>query len=350
MAIPELLARLLAAPGPSGHEGAASAVWREAAGAFAEVTSDVMGSSFARVRGTGDASLVAIVGHIDEIGIVVTHVEDSGMLAFRSLGGFDPAVLVGQRVELLTRGGPLAGVIARRWRPAEERKENRGVELKQLHVDVGARDGDEARSLVTPGDPGVIAAAPVELAGDRIAARALDNRLGAYIALESARRLAESGGAGGDVVAVASVQEELELQGARAAAFALQPDVAIVVDVTPASDVPGGDPRETGKAELGSGPVIARGATLSPIVYDLLRSAAEAEGIATAIEVNTRATNTDADVILYSRMGVPTGLVSVPLRYVHSPVETAQLSDVEAVIGTIVSFVRRLEPGTSFVR
>jgi putative aminopeptidase FrvX len=152
------------------------------------------------------------------------------------------------------------------------------------------------------------------------------------------------------VVAVATVQEELGLGGARAAAFRLEPDVAIVVDVTPASDVPGGDPRESGAAKLGGGPVIARGATLSPIVYDLLSSAAEAEGIATAVEVNTRDTKTDADVILYSRAGVPTGLVSVPLRYLHSPIETAQLSDVEATIRTIVSFVQRLEPGASFVR
>jgi putative aminopeptidase FrvX len=177
MAIPDLLARLLAASGPSGHEGAAAAVWREAAGAFAEVTSDVLGSSFARVPGEAGRPLVAIVGHIDEIGVVVTHVEDSGMLAFRGLGGLDAAVLVGQRVELLTRDGPVAGVIARRRRSADERKENRGVEVKELHVDVGAHDGDEARLLVMPGDPGVIAAPPVELAGDRIAARALDNRL-----------------------------------------------------------------------------------------------------------------------------------------------------------------------------
>jgi endoglucanase len=188
------------------------------------------------------------------------------------------------------------------------------------------------------------------LAGGRLAARALDNRLGAYIALEAARRVAEAGTAAGDVVAIASVLEELGLQGARAAAFALEPDVAIVVDITPASDVPGGDPRETGKAELGGGPVIARGATLSPDVFELLASAAETEGIRTAIEVNTRQTQTDADVILHSRRGVPTGLVSVPVRYAHTPVETAQLSDVEDTIKTIVAFVQRLEPGASFVR
>ena len=337
-------------PGPAGHEAAAAAVWRDAAGAFAEVTSDVLGSSYARVKGTGDGPLVAVVGHIDEIGIVVTHVEESGLLAFRGLGGLDVAALHGQRVELLTRGGPVTGVIARRRRSPGERKENRGVELAELHVDVGAKDAEEACSLVAVGDPGVVAVAPVELAAGRLASRALDNRLGAYVALEVARRVAEAGGAVGDVVAVASVLEEVGVQGARPVAYALEPGVAIVVDVTPASDVPGGEPRETGKAELGAGAVVSRGATLSPVVYELLQSAAEAAGIATAVEVTTQSTQTDADVILYSRHGVPTGLVSIPLRYIHTPVETAQLSDVEAVIGTIVSFVQRLEPGASFIR
>src|SRR5919197_6743628 len=221
MAIPELLTRLLTVPGPSGHEGAAASLWREAAGEFADVTSYVLGSSFARVKGTGDGPLVAVVGHIDEIGLVITHVEESGLLAFRGLGGLDAAALHGQRVELLTRAGPVTGVIARRRRSAEERKENRGVEIAELHVDVGAKDADEARAIVGVGDPGVVAVAPVELAGGRVASRALDNRLGAYIALEVARRVAEAGGAVGDVVAVASVLEELAAQGARPVAFAL---------------------------------------------------------------------------------------------------------------------------------
>jgi endoglucanase len=230
---------------------------------------------------------------------------------------------------------------------AEEKKR---VELKDLHIDIGARDADEVKRVVRLGDPAVIVSQPLELRNGRIASRALDNRLGAYIALEVARRVAEAGGAAGDVVAVASVLEELAAQGARPVAFALEPDVAIAIDVTPASDVPGGDPREGGKAELGDGAIIARGATLSPVVYELLTSAAEAEGIPTAVEVTTRSTQTDADAMLDSRAGVATGLVSVPLRYIHTPVETAQLSDVEAVIGTIVSFIRRLEPGMSFIR
>jgi putative aminopeptidase FrvX len=350
MAIPDLLERLLSAPGPSGYENAAAAVWREAAAEFAEVTADVMGSSFARVRGRSTRPVLAIVGHIDEIGVVVTHIEDSGVLAIRGLGGFDPSMLLGHRVTLLTRDGPITGVIGRRWRSPEERRERKRVEIADLRVDIGAHDADEARSVVAVGDPAVVAAEPIELRGDRLAARALDNRLGAYVALEAARLVAEAGDAAGDVVAVASVQEELELHGARAAAFSLDPDVAIVVDVTTATDSPGGDPTEAGKVELGAGPVLTRGSTLSPLVYDLLRETAEAEGIATSIEVTTRETMTDADVVHFSRGGVATALVSLPLRYLHTPAETAQLSDVAEAAKLIAAFARRLEPEASFER
>jgi len=294
--------------------------------------------------------VLAIVGHIDEIGIVVTHVEDSGVLAVRGLGGFDPSMLLGHRVQLLTREGPVVGVIGRRWRSLEERRDRKRVEIADLRVDIGAHDADDARALVAVGDPGVVAATPLELRGGRLAARALDNRLGAYIALEAARLVAEAGDAPGDVVAVASVQEELELHGARAAAFSVDPDLAIVVDVTTATDSPGGDPTEAGKVELGAGPVLTRGSTLSPAVYELLRETAEAEGIATSVEVTTRETMTDADVVHFSRGGVATGLVSVPLRYLHTPAETAQLSDVTEAASLIAAFARRLQPDTSFER
>jgi len=350
MAIPELLERLLAAPGPSGYEGAAAAVWREAASTFAEVKADVMGSSYARVRGRSGRPVLAIVGHIDEIGIVVTHIEESGVLAFRGLGGFDPSMLLGHRVQLLTGDGLVDGVVGRRWRSLEERRERKRVELADLRVDIGAHDAEEARSIVSVGDPAVVAAASLELRGGRLASRALDNRLGAYVALEAARLVAEAGDADADVVAVASVQEELELHGARAGACSLDPDVAIVVDVTTATDSPGGDPTEAGKVELGAGPVLTRGSTLSPTVYELLREAAEEEGIATSVEVTTRETMTDADVVHFSRGGVATALVSLPLRYLHTPAETAQLSDVAAAARLIAAFARRLAADTSFER
>src|ERR671917_1601899 len=183
MAVPETLGRLLTAAGPSGYEQAPATVFREAAEAFAEVTHDTVGSTVARVKGTGDGKTVAVVGHIDEIGLIVHHIDDDGYLWFTGVGGWDPMILVGQRVEVATREGPVAGVVGKKpihLLDGEERK--KAPELKHLHVDIGAKDGDEARSLVRVGDVAVIAGDPVELPNGRAAARAMDNRLGCYVA------------------------------------------------------------------------------------------------------------------------------------------------------------------------
>lgn len=352
MAVPETLRRLLLAAGPSGYEGPAAAVWREAASEFADVTYDTLGSSLARVAGTGGGLLLAIVGHIDEIGLIVTHVDDQGFVYFRNVGGWSPEVLLGQRVEISTRSGPRAGIVGReqrkRLKPGEERPV---LQLEELHIDIGARDGDEARSIVAVGDVAVIDVQPIELPNGRIASRALDNRLGAYVALEAARTIAEAGGAPGDVVAIAAVQEEVgDFAGARTSVFALEPDVAIAVDVTPTTDYPGGDPKETGERKLGDGPVLTRGSTANPRILDLLRETAEAEGIRFAVEVTTDKTSTDMDAIHLSRMGVAASLVSIPTRYLHTPVEMCALEDVEACVRLIAAFAQRLEPGMSFAR
>lgn len=350
MPIPDLLRALLTTPGPSGSESRVAAVWREAASAFAAVSTDAMGSSFARVAGKADGPTVAIMGHIDEIGIAVTHVEDSGLLSFAVIGGYNPEVLVAQRVLLLARDGVVPGVIARRRIAPEEMADRGPVKHDDLHVDIGAASAEEARQLVRVGDAGVLAGEPLELPNGRLVSRALDNRLGAYVALEAARRVAEAGGAAGEVVAVASVQEEIGLFGARASAFGLEPDVAIAVDITPSSDVPGGDPRRSGKVGLGDGPAIDRGPTLNPALTALLLEVAEQEGIQVCFEVSTRATHTDADEIHLSRAGVPTALVSIPIRYAHSPVETAQLSDVEDAVRLVAAAALRIDAQISFAR
>jgi endoglucanase len=178
----------------------------------------------------------------------------------------------------------------------------------------------------------------------------MDNRLGCFVAMEAARLVAEGGGAPGDVVAVAAVQEEITFAGAQTTAYRVRPDVAIVVDVTHATDVPGIEERENGSHPLGSGPVIGRGSTLHPLLFERLHAAAEAEDIAFTVEASARATGTDADAIALTRAGVPCGLVSLPLRYMHSAVETVQLSDVHAAARLIAAFARALEPGTSFER
>jgi putative aminopeptidase FrvX len=351
MAVPAALQELLTAHGPSGYEGAPAAVWRRHAAAFAEVESDTVGSSTARVAGTGGGLTVAVVGHVDEIGLIVTHVDDKGFLWFTGVGGWDPQVLIGQRVALATREGPVAGVIGRKPIHLLREEDRKKVpELRDLHIDVGARDGDEARARVRVGDVAVIAGEPEELLGERVAARSLDNRLGCYVALEAARLVAEAGGAAGDVVAVAAAQEEVTLGGARTTAYRVRPDVALVVDVTHATDVPGVEEREHGAHALGSGPVIGRGSTLHPRVFELLHDAAEAEGIPFTVEASARNTGTDADAIALSRAGVPCGLIGLPLRYMHSPVETVQISDVENAARLVAAFCRRLEPGTAFDR
>jgi putative aminopeptidase FrvX len=230
----------------------------------------------------------------------------------------------------------------------EERK--KAVELKRLSVDIGAKDGDEARSLVRPGDQVVIAAEPLDMPNGRVVSRALDNRLGVFVAIEVARRVKEAGGGAGPVAGVAAVQEEIGAHGARVMAYGLEPDLAVVVDVTHASDAPGVDPGELGEHGLGSGPVITRGAVVNRAVNDLLDEVAAAEGIECSTEASGRSTGTDADTVHLSRTGVPTAVVSIPLRYMHSPVEMVDLADVEATIKLLTALALRLEADTSLAR
>src|SRR4051794_24430009 len=240
MAIPETLLTLITAAGPSGYEQAPATAFREAAGAFAEVSHDAVGSTVAKVPGTASdppGRSLAVVGHIDEIGLIVHHIDDDGFLWFTGVGGWDPIILVGQRVEISTRNGRVPGVVGKR--PIHLMKEDdrkKVPQLKDLHIDVGASSGDAARELVRVGDVGVIATEPVELPGGRFVSRSFDNRLGCYVALEAARLVSEAGGAPGDVYAVAVAQEEITFGGARTTAYSLRPDIAIVVDVTFATD------------------------------------------------------------------------------------------------------------------
>jgi putative aminopeptidase FrvX len=352
MAAPDLLQKLLTSPGPPGHEGIPARVWREAAEGFADdVATDRLGTTVARVNGAGDHPLMAVVGHIDEIAVLVSHVTDKGFLHVVQSGGWDAQVLVGQRVEVLTREDVVPGVVGRKpphLTDPEERK--KAVELKKLHVDIGAKDRDEARSLVRPGDQVVIAAEPLDLPNGRVASRALDNRLGVFVAIEVARRVTQAGGGGGPVAGVAAVQEEIGAHGARVMAYGLEPDLAVVVDVTHASDAPGVDPGELGEHGLGSGPVITRGAVVNRAVNDLLDEVAAAEGIECSTEASGRSTGTDADTVHLSRTGVPTAVVSIPLRYMHSPVEMVDLADVEATIKLLTALALRLEADTSLAR
>jgi endoglucanase len=351
--LPDVLRQLLTAAGPSGYEAAPAAAFADAARAFTDdVAIDVMGSVVARVAGTSDgAPLLAIVGHIDEIGLIVTHIDDNGFLRFIGVGGWDGQILAGQRVQLLTQNGPLPGVCGRKAiHMLREEDRKKVVELRAMHIDIGATSGDDARELVRIGDVAVIAGEPVELRNDRVVSRSMDNRLGAFIALEAARLVAEAGGAPGVVAACGVVQEEITFGGARTSAYSVRPDVAIVVDVTHETGSPGVDVNEFGKHEFGDGPVIERGSVLHPAVFELLHEAAVREQIPFTIQASARLTGTDADAIHLSRAGVPTGGVSVALRYMHSPVEMVQLGDVDACARLIASFAQSLSAQTTFDR
>jgi putative aminopeptidase FrvX len=339
---PGLLDKLLRTAAPSGYEAPAATAWRESAAAFAEVSADGIGSSVARV---GEAApLFAVIGHIDEIGLVVRHIDDKGFLWFAPIGGWDPQILVGQRVEIAGPNGAVPGVVGRKplhLLDAEARK--KVVEMKSLHIDVGVADREQAAEMVRVGDPVVIDSEPRRLAGSRLVSRSMDNRLGAYVALEALRRCHERGLESSSFAAIAAVQEEIGLYGARTSTFSVEPDLAVVVDVTHATDAPGIDEKELGSHSLGSGPVIYRGATLSPRVFELLVAVAEEAGIEHTVGATGNSTGTDADAVQFARSGIPTGLVSIPLRYMHSPVETVDLADLEATVELIAAFATRLD-------
>jgi putative aminopeptidase FrvX len=292
-----------------------------------------------------------VMSHIDEIGVMVRHIDDKGYLRFGGVGGWDSTILAGQRVDVMTRNGRLPGVVGKKpIHLMESEERTKAPDMKDLYIDVGAKDGDDARTMVREGDVAVIAVEPVELPNGRLISRALDNRLGCYIALRAAQLVAEAGGAAGDVVAVAAVQEETTFGGSATTAYALRPDLAIVVDVSHATDAPGIDVNELGSHALGSGPVVERGSNLNPRVVELLHDAGEAEDIPFTLAASARHTGTDADAMHLSRGGIPCGLVGLPLRYMHSPVEMVDLADIDAAARLIAAAARRLAADASFTR
>ncbi|UCH28057.1 MAG: M42 family metallopeptidase [Trueperaceae bacterium] len=340
----EFLKNLLEAPGPSSFESKPATVWREQAiGYGADVSTDSYGNVLAHFN-RGGRPRVMLAGHIDEIGLLITYVDNEGLIYFKGIGGWDPEQLVGQRVRVVGYAGELPGVIGKKpihlMTPDDRKKISR---IDDMWIDVGAKDGDEARSHVRPGDFAVIEQPFVELLNGRFASKAIDNRIGAYIVLEAARR---AQGQTAEVIAVATVQEEIHGVGAAIATHALAPDVAIAVDVTHATDIPGIDKRQQGETPFGSGPELSVGSYIHRGVLALLRETAEQQGIGYTIGLAPRYTSTDADDIAKSRSGVPTAVVSIPNRYMHSPNELIDPEDLEHVIALLVAFIGRLDQNT----
>ena len=342
--------RLLDTPGPSGFERAPARVWREEAAGFAKVEADVAGNCYATLN-PGGKPRVMLTGHLDEIGVMVVHVDDDGFLYFAPIGGWDPQVRGGQRVRLEGRAGPVAGVVGKKaihLIKADER--DKASKITDLWIDIGVKNKAEALERVRVGDAGVLEAGVAQLPNRRLVSRSIDNRVGSFVVLEALRRLAAPPPAA-CVVAVGTTQEEIAFTGggARTSAFGLEPDAAIVVDVTHATDSPGVEKKEVGDFKLGGGPVLSRGSAASPVVFEQLVAAAEAEKIPYAVEAAPRGTSTDADAIYTARRGIATGVVSVPCRYMHSPNEMVDLDDLDRAAALLAAWTRRLQAGTSFL-
>jgi endoglucanase len=343
------LKRLLDTPGPSGFERAPARVWRDEARTFAEVHGDVMGNSYAVVN-PGGSPTILLAGHIDEIGLIVTYVDDNGFVYFGPVGGWDPQVLVGQRVRILGRDGDVVGVVGKKpihlMKPEERDKASKIIEL---WIDVGAADKAEALARVQVGDAAVIDAGLVELPNGRIASRAIDDRVGAFVVLEAARRYAEQPGAA-RVVAVATTQEEIGWRGGGALAGAVHvaPAMAVAVDVTFATDHPGVDKKEHGEAAVGGGPVLTRGSVISPVAFGLLRDAAERLQVPYVVHAAGRESFTDADSMHNAREGIATALLSIPNRYMHSPNELVALEDLDRAADLLAEACRAVTAETDF--
>lgn len=349
----EFFKQLLCSPGPSGFEAAPARLWRAHAETFADtVTVDVSGNSFATLNPNGAPHLM-LAGHMDEIGLMITHITDEGLLRCDGIGGWDPQVLVGQRILVLGRNGPVRGVIGKKpihLMKSEEKE--KASKLEDLWVDIGADSReDAAKQGVRVGDPAVIDAAVWEMPNRRLVSRSIDNRVGSFVVLEALRTLALEHDFTARVTAAATAQEEIGHHGggARPGAYTLDPQVALVVDVTFATDVPGVEKNDVGEHAMGSGPVLGRGSATHPLVFERLAEVAEENSIPYTIQASPRYTSTDADAIYLSRAGVATAVISIPNRYMHSPNEMISLDDVEATIRLIAAFARRLTPADDFL-
>ena len=344
------LKRLLDAPGPSGFETLAGRSWRSEAQTFAEkVRVDVAGNCIAEIN-PGGSPTILIDGHIDEIGVIVQYIDDDGFLYISPIGGWDAQVLVGQRIRFISGTGDVIGVVGRKAvHLMKEGDREQGVKFTDLWVDVGAKNRAEAEARVNVGDPGVIDSKAHDFPGNRIVSRSIDDRIGAFAALEALRRYAEKPGSA-RVVAAATTQEEIAWNGGGAlvAANAVRPKMAIVVDVTHASDFPTMEKKEIGDHRLGGGPVFCRGALLSPVVFELLRAAGRARNIPFSVHAVGRDTATNADAIHIAQEGVATGLVSIPNRYMHSPNEMVSLDDVDHTAELVAEVCRMVDSKTDF--
>jgi endoglucanase len=347
------LKSLLETPSPSGYERPVQDLVRDWARRHAdEVRTDRHGNVIAvrhPARGAaGEPPRVMLAGHCDQIALMVQHVDDNGFLYVQPIGGWDMQILLGQNLTVWARGGPLPGVIARRaphLLTGDER--NKVPQFTDVWVDVGARDRKEAEELVTPGDPVTFALGYRPLRNGLAASPAMDDKVGLWTVME-ALRLLHGRPLQAAVYCVSTVQEEVGLRGATTSAYGIHPHVGVAVDVCHASDTPGNDKKQLGDTRLGAGPVVFRGPNINPHVADRLQEAARAREIPVQVRGAPRATGTDANVMQLSREGVAVGLIGIPNRYMHSPVEVVCLDDLDHAARLLAEFCLNVTPQTDW--
>ena len=346
----EFLTALVEAPSPSGFEQPAAKVFRERMKAPADsVETNVMGSVHAVLKGAKPNGVsVMLAGHIDEIGLMVNYVTPEGFIAFSAIGGVDAAILPGMRVRVHTKGGALLGVMGRKPIHLIEEDERKNVtKLDKLFIDLGL-PVEKVKKQVRIGDP-ITFDVGLETFGDDLAvSRAFDDKMGAWIAARVLEEVKKAGGAAGDLIAAATVQEEVGLRGGTTSAYGVDPIVGIAVEVGHATDYPDIDKRKHGEATCGDGPIIARGPNINPVLFELLTKAADKAKVKYQIGAEPRGTGTDANAIQLSRGGKAAALISIPLRYMHTPTEVLSLKDLDAAVKLLTRFVLDLKPGTDF--
>ncbi len=337
---------LVAAPSPSGFEGPAQKVWMDRTAPFAdEVKVDVHGNAIA-VLNPGGSPRIMLAGHTDEVGFMVKYISDEGFISFATIGGVDIHLAPARRVAIHSDKGPVIGVVGKK--PIHlmdpQNRANQKLEWHQLWIDIGAKDRKEAEKKVALGDAVTFLDGFEILSGDCVIGRGFDDKAGSFTVSE-VLRLLKGKTIKAAVFAVSTVQEELGLRGAKTSAHGIDPDIGIATDVTFASDHPDTDKKQLGEISLGKGPVIARGPNINPRVYSRLVKLAQAGKIPYQVEASPRATGTDANVIQMTRSGVAAALVSIPNRYMHTPVEMVNLVDMENTARLLAAYIESLEPG-----
>ena len=343
------LKRILETPSPSGFERPVQDIVRQYVSDFADkVTTDVHGNVIA-VRNPGAPLRVMLAGHCDQIGFLVQHIDSEGYLWLQPIGGWDPQVLIGQQLTVWTATGPIPGAMARKpIHLLTEEERNKVPKLKDLWLDIGATDREDAARLVQVGDPITLALSFTPLLNELAMAPGMDDKVGLWVAVEALRRTSPKK-LNCALYAVSTVQEEIGLRGAITSAYTIEPHVGIAVDVTHATDCPTIDKKQEGDVALGKGPVIYRGPNMNPRVVDRLLETAAAGQVPYQVAASGRPTPTDANTMQISRGGVATGLISIPNRYMHSPVEMISLDDLDRAADLLAGFALRLLGDEKFI-